>query len=74
MLGCVICRKGRIFRAMLGEVERAVCRRKQDSLEHASGRPRMPRIQSHSPPDGAREPCACFPDDARSARQQTPSN
>ena len=30
--------------------------------------------RSHGPPDGAREPCACFPDDARSARQQTPSN
>ena len=62
--------------AMLREVETSKRLSRDDRLEHASGRRRRRRTsaaRSHSRQDKPKEPCACFPDDARSTRQ-TPSN
>ena len=55
---------------MLGEVETAFPLSKTRTIGTRGGA----AARSHGPQDRAREPCACFPDDARSARQQTPSN
>ena len=63
------------FQAKLREVEMAIRRgsgRKKNKLPDRPDLPDPPE-RSHRRQDGAREPCAHFPDDARSTRQ-TPSN
>ena len=61
MLGCVKHKKGRIFRAMLGEVERPKSLEGDDSLEHATGC----RGAESQPARQTQTNRACFPDDAR---------
>ena len=62
--------------AEIGKVENHSPGLKQASWGHEPDEADEPdeAERSHGRPAGAREPCACFPDDARSARQQAPSN
>ena len=64
--------EGKDFQAKLTEVEWA----KTQEGEEKKINPRNPRIRRNGVTAGRTNPDnhACFPDDARSARQQTPSN
>ena len=73
MLGGVEHKKGRIFRAMLGEVGRPKSLEGDDSLEHASGRKRT-SPETESPPEGQTQTNrARFSDDA-CAQGKLPQN